>query len=66
MPNVAVKEDITEKKRLADELDKHRHHLEDLVEQRTVALRDAEFKYRTIADFTYDWETWINTVFSLS
>lgn len=38
---VAVKEDITEKKRLADELDRHRHHLEDLVESRTLALAEA-------------------------
>jgi PAS domain S-box-containing protein len=35
---VAVKEDITEKKRLGEELDGHRHHLEQLVEQRTTEL----------------------------
>ena len=35
---VAVKEDITEKKRLAIELDNHRYHLESLVEQRTAEL----------------------------
>ncbi|MDH4284824.1 MAG: PAS domain S-box protein, partial [Gallionellaceae bacterium] len=35
---VAVKEDVTEKKRLGEELDRHRHHLEDLVEQRTDEL----------------------------
>jgi PAS domain S-box-containing protein len=35
---VAVKEDITEKKRLAEELDRHRHHLEGLVEARTTEL----------------------------
>jgi PAS domain S-box-containing protein len=35
---VAVKEDITEKKRLGLELDAHRHHLEELVRQRTVEL----------------------------
>ncbi|MCU7939450.1 MAG: PAS domain S-box protein [gamma proteobacterium symbiont of Bathyaustriella thionipta] len=57
---VAVKEDITEKKRVAQELDKHRHHLEDLVAERTTELREAEFKYHTVADFTYDWETWID------
>ena len=38
---VAVKEDITEKKRLADELDQHRHHLEELVAQRTAELAAA-------------------------
>jgi PAS domain S-box-containing protein len=35
---VAVKEDITEKKRIGEELDAHRHHLEDLVARRTAEL----------------------------
>jgi PAS domain S-box-containing protein len=35
---VAVKEDITDKKRLGEELDQHRHHLEELVETRTREL----------------------------
>ena len=35
---VAVMEDITEKKILAKELNLHRHHLEELVEQRTELL----------------------------
>ena len=35
---VAVKEDITEKKRIGDELDYHRLHLEELVELRTTEL----------------------------
>ena len=26
--------------------------------QAELALRDAELRYRTVADFTYDWETW--------
>jgi len=38
---VAVKEDITEKKRLEDELDRHHHHLEELVKNRTTALAEA-------------------------
>ncbi len=38
---VAVKEDITEKKRIGKELDEYRYHLEDLVSQRTVDLEDA-------------------------
>ena len=57
---VAVKEDLTEKKRIGDELDQHRHHLHELLAERTADLRDAETKYRTIADFTYDWEIWID------
>jgi PAS domain S-box-containing protein len=39
---VAVKEDITEKKRNAEELDRHRHHLEDLVAKRTAQLAEAQ------------------------
>ena len=35
---VAVKDDITERKRLGIELDRHRNHLEKLVDERTVAL----------------------------
>jgi two-component system, sensor histidine kinase and response regulator len=35
---VAVQEDITEKKRLSNELDVHRHHLEELVASRTTEL----------------------------
>jgi two-component system sensor histidine kinase/response regulator len=57
---VAVQEDITERKHLEQELVQHRDHLEHLVEQRTRALSEAEKKYRTVADFTYDWETWID------
>ena len=39
---VAVKEDITEEKRLAEELDHQRRHLEILVEQRTAELAEAK------------------------
>jgi len=39
---VAVKEDITEKKRLGQELDRHRHHLEELVTLRTVEVEAAK------------------------
>jgi PAS domain S-box-containing protein len=38
---VAVKEDITEKRRNADELDRHRHHLQQLVDERTAQLQHA-------------------------
>ncbi len=38
---VAVKEDVSEKKRIGAELDRYRFHLEDLVEARTAALADA-------------------------
>ncbi|BBP01920.1 PAS domain-containing hybrid sensor histidine kinase/response regulator [Sulfuriferula nivalis] len=55
---LGIKEDITEKKRLGSELDQYRNHLEDVVAERTLALTEAEIKYRTVADFTYEWETW--------
>ncbi len=35
---VAIKEDITEKKQMRDELDRHRENLEQLVQSRTAAL----------------------------
>ncbi|MFP4272551.1 MAG: PAS domain S-box protein [Halothiobacillaceae bacterium] len=38
---VAVKDDITEKKKLAGELDRHRHRLESLVAERTAELEEA-------------------------
>ena len=37
----AVKQDITEKKRLTEELDRHRHHLQQLVDERTRELEIA-------------------------
>ena len=39
---LAVKEDITEKKRIAEELDRYHHHLEELVAARTVELAAAK------------------------
>jgi PAS domain S-box-containing protein len=52
---VAVKEDITEKNRLAAELDAHRHDLELLVEQRTTELttarQQADASNRSKSDF---------------
>lgn len=36
---LAVKQDVTEKRRMGEELDHHRHHLEELVELRTAELK---------------------------
>ena len=55
-----ISRDISKRKQIEDELARHREHLEDLIEERTAALQKAEIKYRTVADFTYDWETWID------
>jgi PAS domain S-box-containing protein len=38
---VAVKDDITDRKRLGQELDQHRHHLAEMVASRTVQLEEA-------------------------
>ncbi|MBL8488203.1 MAG: PAS domain S-box protein, partial [Rhodocyclaceae bacterium] len=38
---VAIWSDITERKRVAEELERHRHHLEDLVQERTADLAAA-------------------------
>ncbi|WP_306604595.1 response regulator [Azonexus sp.] len=39
---LAVKQDITERKRIAEELEQHRHHLEKLVSLRTAELETAK------------------------
>ena len=41
---VAIKEDITEKKRLGEELDKYRYHLEEVVDERTAQLAKASIQ----------------------
>ena len=44
--------DITERRRTDDELKKYREHLEELVSERTIKLRESEEKYRTIFENT--------------
>ncbi|WP_165919103.1 MASE3 domain-containing protein [Sulfuritortus calidifontis] len=52
-------QDITARKMVEMELDRHRRHLEVMVAQRTAELAAREEQYRLVADFTYDMETWI-------
>ena len=40
---LAIKEDITEKKLIGQELDRHREHLQELVEEKTAELEVAKF-----------------------
>jgi PAS domain S-box-containing protein len=58
---------ITKRKKSEGELHNLNLELENRVKKRTselfnmnADLRIAEEKYRTVADFTYDWEYWIN------
>lgn len=71
---VAVKDDITEKKRLGEELDRYRLHLEELVERRTSELEKAsvaakaasEAKSAFLANMSHEIRTPMNTIIGLS
>jgi len=62
---LGVNIDITDRKDAEEQLAKHRDQLEKMVEKHTADLQDhlknlgeAERRYRTLADFAYDWEYW--------
>ncbi len=70
----AVKENITEQKQLAIELENHRHHLEQLVEQRTLQLAVAgeraeaanRAKSAFLANMSHEIRTPLNAIIGFS
>jgi len=71
---VAVNEDITEKTRMTEELTRHRHHLEELVESRTAQLLSAQkaaeaanqAKSAFLANMSHEIRTPLNAIVGLT
>jgi len=64
---IGVLRDIAERKRAEEALKEAQSELERKISERTAQLsetvdklREAELRYRTVANFTYDWEWWEN------
>jgi len=51
---IAISRDITERKRIEDELSKYQEHLEEMVRQRTSELAESEDRFHKIFELTKD------------
>ena len=71
---VGVIQDISERVRLTEELDRHRHHLEELVQQRTAELEQARVaaeaanraKSEFLANMSHEIRTPLNAILGLT
>jgi len=48
--SIAIGRDVTERKRMQEELERYSKHLEELVAERTKELRESEEKYRSLVE----------------